>query len=409
MFQVKSFLSIVASCINRMRSVTTNITDYNVGSVARTLIEAPAQEIDELYQQMLHGLVEAIPVSVYSSFNFPALAASPATGLIRVTITANAAPVLVPGGTAFVRPDGAVTYAATADTTIAAGNTYADVPVAATTAGTLGNLVVNTSFSPSSPPPGFVSAINLAAFTNATDAETAAQQKTRFQQYIQTLARATDASLKYAATQKVYLTDAAGNIVEKVGSCAIIEPYKSDPTQPTGLVYIYIHNGVGGTSQNLVQFGQQVIDGYYDASGNPVSGYKAAGTKAIVAAAPEQPLNISAGLTVGYGYDQAATAAAVQSALYAYVLGIPLGQPFLGAKATQIAMETAGVLDFNMTTPGAGDVAVGNTVKLMPGSIIVAGGMSVAAAATPSATASLTTAIQMDAAGTASTGATVHF
>ena len=37
---------IIASEINRARATTTRITDYNVGSVARTLLEAPAQEIE---------------------------------------------------------------------------------------------------------------------------------------------------------------------------------------------------------------------------------------------------------------------------------------------------------------------------------------------------------------------------
>ena len=61
-FQIKNFASIVASMINRMSATQNKVTDFNVGAVGRTLIEAPAIEIDQLYQQMFNGLKEAIPV-----------------------------------------------------------------------------------------------------------------------------------------------------------------------------------------------------------------------------------------------------------------------------------------------------------------------------------------------------------
>ena len=51
-FQIKSFNDIVLSQINHARSVTEKITDFAPGSVARTLMEAPAVEVEELYLQM---------------------------------------------------------------------------------------------------------------------------------------------------------------------------------------------------------------------------------------------------------------------------------------------------------------------------------------------------------------------
>src|SRR3546814_7934576 len=85
-FQTKDFVSIVASMINWMRSTQSKITDFNIGSVARTMVEAPAAEIDELYQQFFFGLKEAIPVSVYQSFDFEPIEAVPAAGLVRISI-----------------------------------------------------------------------------------------------------------------------------------------------------------------------------------------------------------------------------------------------------------------------------------------------------------------------------------
>lgn len=48
-FQIKDFASIVASQINHARAVSDKITDFQPGSVARTIMEAPAVEIEELY------------------------------------------------------------------------------------------------------------------------------------------------------------------------------------------------------------------------------------------------------------------------------------------------------------------------------------------------------------------------
>ena len=68
MFQLKDFQSIVASMVNFLRSATTEITDFSVGSVERTILEAPAVEIDQLYQEMFAGLREGIETSVFRSF-----------------------------------------------------------------------------------------------------------------------------------------------------------------------------------------------------------------------------------------------------------------------------------------------------------------------------------------------------
>ncbi len=51
-FQIKDFTSIVASMVNHMRGTQKKVTDFQKGSVARTLVEAAAVENEELYLQM---------------------------------------------------------------------------------------------------------------------------------------------------------------------------------------------------------------------------------------------------------------------------------------------------------------------------------------------------------------------
>ena len=101
-FQIKDFVSIVASQINHARSVTDKITDYLPGSVARTLIEAPAIEVEELYMQMLLGLRDAIPAATFLSFGFDKLPAARAHGYVSISLDpAPTVPIIVPLGTIF--------------------------------------------------------------------------------------------------------------------------------------------------------------------------------------------------------------------------------------------------------------------------------------------------------------------
>jgi len=84
-FQVKKFNSIVASMINWVSSSTDKITDFNTGSVVRTLLEAIASELEELYYQLLKAVEEAIEEAIYRTFNFPKNPAERSTGTVTFT------------------------------------------------------------------------------------------------------------------------------------------------------------------------------------------------------------------------------------------------------------------------------------------------------------------------------------
>ena len=371
-FQTKTFLSIVASMVNRMRVSTNQITDYNVGSVARTLVEAPAQEIDELYQQMLNGLIEGIQTSVFTSFNFPALGATAATGLIRVVISVQSAAVLIPATTLITRVDGSMSYIVSSDITIPIGQSFVDVPVAAQVVDVAGNMDAGTQLTLGIPIAGFVSASNLAPFVNGSPPETPEQHKTRFNAYIQTLSRGTSASLLYALTRLTFLQDALGNVLERVATANIDEPYKSDPAQPVGLVNIYIHNGVGGTSSALVARANAVLQGYVDQNGNNIPGYIAAGVHMVLFVASEQSLDVSGMLTIASPFDQGVVVAAVTSVLFTYIQGIPVGLPYLPAVANELVMQVDGVTNWVPSSP-ANYIPVTFNTKLTPGSFVILG------------------------------------
>ncbi|CAB4137099.1 Baseplate protein J-like [uncultured Caudovirales phage] len=364
-FQIKDFVSIAAAMLNWMRGSQTNLTDFSVGSVSRTLVEAPAVEIDELYQQMFNGIREAIPTAIYHAFNFDLLPPAAATGLVRVTITSSVTDTVIPAGTTFARPDSPVSYSSAVDVTIAAGNTTGDVLVLAGEAGPAGNAPAGLSWTMTPSPATFVSASNIAGFYSGTAAETEDGRKTRFAAYVQSLARGTVAALEYgAATAALY--DVAGNITERVMWAKVVEPYLSDPLQPVGWVQLYVHNGVGSTSAGLVTRAAEVIHGYYDAKGNPVPGWKAAGVQVDVAAATQTAVPVTGAIYAETGYAAASLVAPVQAAIAAYLTELPIGGPAYRAEIIAAAMGVPGVRNFTLAAPATDNIPAA-TVKLWPG------------------------------------------
>lgn len=368
-FQIKDFVSIVASMINHAKATQDKITDFNIGSVVRTLIEAPAVEIDELYQQMFNGLMESIPVAIYNSFEFDRLSATPANGTIRVTITSQGSAVVIPSGTEFASTSLTVKFTSQTDATITAGNTYVDVFVSCSTSGVASNIAASVSFTMTPAPAGFVSASNAAAFTNGSDEETDDQRKGRFAEFIASLNHGTGAALLYGLKTS-QLTDVNGLVTEYVKHASVYEPYIDDNQQPIAWVQCFIHNGTTGASSNLIARAAEVIDGYYDSNGNPVSGWKAAGVKVDVAAAANVTVAVTATLTAEAGYSSAALITQVTAAIQAYLYGLDIGKPALRAEIIAAAMAIEGVYNFVMTVPAV-DTTTTHAQKIVPGTFTI--------------------------------------
>lgn len=376
-FQIKNFVSIAASMVNRMKVTQSQITDFNIGAVGRTLVEAPAAEIDQLYQQMFNGLVEAVPVSVFQSFSFPPLAAAGATGTIQVTISAQTTATVIEAGALFSSTVTSTQFAATTTTIIPAGTTTVAVAVAATTTGSATNLVVDVPFTMTPSPAGFVSATNLAPFVNGQDAETSAQQQVRFNAFIASLPRGTIPALYYGMSVASVL-DANGNVIERPVFTSVVEPYVTDGTQPVGLVLCYIHNGVGSTSSALVTNATASLYGYYTSAGVAVPGYKAAGVKVVLAAATEVAVNVAGAITAAAGYSKVDTVVngvtvpglitLATAAIFSYLQSIPIGKSALVAELYALVMAIPGVYNYAPTLPAA-DVTSTNSQKIMPGTI----------------------------------------
>lgn len=365
MFQIKDFTSIVASMLNHMRGTQDKITDFNVGSVARTLVEAPAIEIEELYQNMFFGLKEAIPTSVFLSFGFDALPAEAASGVLRFSAPSPAAAqVVIPAGTRVTAIGGGLAYVTQSDAIIQIGQSGVDAMAWCETTGANTNVLAGTLTLLSAAIQGVGSVTNPAAFDNGRDLETDDERKARFQGYISTLPRGTVSAVAYGA-RSATVKDASGQTVESVRYAVIVEPYLTDTNIPVGLVECYIHNGVGGTSAELVASAQQIIDGYRLSDGTAVPGWKAAGVIVNTMAAPEVNVSVSGSLTVDSSANEADAIAAASAAVSDYLQTLNIGAPAIRSEIIAKIMSVSGVYNVTLSTP-ASDIAVSAQQKIMP-------------------------------------------
>ena len=369
MFQIKDFTSIAAGLINVVRATTNKVTDFNRGSVIRTMLEATAAEIEELYLQMYLGIKEAIPVSVFTTFGFNRQAAESAGGTIRFSTGGSLASsvIPIPLGTVVRVPGTSLTYATTVASSIAIGNSYVDVLVAAQASGLAGNVGADLITELVTPVAGVASVTNPSPFVNGRDVETDDERRVRFQGYISSLARGTKAAITYGA-KTVTLTDGFGTVTEYVAHANVIEPWVADSAQPISLVRVYIHNGSSATSGTLVTRCQQVIDGYYD-GGTAVPGWKAAGVQCIVSAASDQAVNVTGTVTIASGYSSVDVLAACTNAVKDYLQGMAVGEDVrLSELVAIIRRDVEGAFNVTLSAP-TGDVAVADNAKAISGTV----------------------------------------
>ena len=275
MFQIKDFHSIVAGMLNHMRRTQDRVTDYHIGSVARTLIEAPAVEIDEYYQRVLHGLLEAIPVAVYNAFDFRALDAVAASGFVRFSVgVLRDVPILIPAGTVVKRPDSRLRYVVQESTPLPAGEWYVDVRVVSEFAGLDGNTDAGTITELVGAIDGVVGVANQNPIIGGREEESADERKTRFIDYIGSLSRGTVWAVTYAA-RRARVLDSAGIPIECVTRIGLSED--------AGQADIYLWGSGGAPSDDLIAAAQSLIDGAFDPETQTwTPGYRPVGVRVSV-------------------------------------------------------------------------------------------------------------------------------
>lgn len=285
MFRTRNFLEIASNLISSMRSTQSQITDFNVGSVNRSLLEAPAAEIDQLYTEMANGLIEGIPTAIYRSFDFDLLPPQRANGVLRFIIGGGGtSEVRIPLGFIAATPGG-IKFQTAEEVIVPPGQGTADVLAVALEPGPLSNVSAGSITKRVGAGNNIASVTNPEAFANGRDQETTSERKLRFIEFVRTLAHGTVESLVYIAKTASILDPRTGAAVERV--------LRAKVEETVGHVRLHIYNGAGNTTNALVTRTQQLIDGFDDPdTGLPVPGYRPAGMKTVVIAMAEIPVPV---------------------------------------------------------------------------------------------------------------------
>lgn len=341
-FTPKPFADITADMIEGVRGRTDKITDFNVGSVIRTLLEANAIELDDYYQAIYFGLLEAIPTSIYIGFGFDLLPAVAASGTISFTRIGASDALTIPAGTVLTSLAGN-TYTTDAGLVLAINQTIGTVRASATVAGASGNadpnaLSLTTTFSAA------ITATNLSSMAAGQDAETDDQRAQRFALFIKSIARGTISAIEYAATIPSIKNETTGVVIEKTQRVSTYE-------EP-GHVMLYIHNGSTGATSGLVTAVQAMIDGYRDPQTlSWVGGYRPTGMRVEVVAMTETPLDVSIEVTKRASASQAAVTNLLLGAIGRYIRAAMPNQTVRPIDIVNAALAVDGVDKVTVTSP----------------------------------------------------------
>ena len=173
---------IIKSEINDILTHTDKINDFTTGSIARTMVEAEALEIEKLYYYTLENLKHAIDESVTTAFGFTRKKATYAYGDVLVRLSAPLTQDLViDRGTLFysTNPNYQQQYRTNVAYRIPKGSQSFTIVVYCTVIGTYGNIPENT-INRSTDIGELFSVTNPEAFNTGTDEENPEAAKIRF-------------------------------------------------------------------------------------------------------------------------------------------------------------------------------------------------------------------------------------
>ena len=347
-FTPKAFADIAAGMIEHLRLSTDQITDFNVGSVARSLLEATAVELDDYYQEVYAGLLRAIPTAIYVGFGFnqrPAVAAAGLARFTRVDTPGNDQEIVIPAGTRLVAQHGAY-YVTDALVVLTPQTTTASVTISAEVVGAAGNAdpgqIQFVAFSYAH----LVAVTNPAAISGGEDAESEDQRALRFALFIQSLARGTPAALEYAATLPALYHPVTGVLYERVQRAAVQET--------PGHVDLFVYNGSYGASAALVAAVQAEVDGYWDpAASQWRGGFRPAGMRVDVQAMSASPVSVALEITRTVGAEATTVEQAVRGALERRLRGALPGEVVRPIDVINTVLAVTGVEQVVILAPTA--------------------------------------------------------
>lgn len=234
---IKSFQELYSSTLTWISVRTDKLTDFSIGSAARTLVESFCLQLEEFYFDTSQAVRYAIENAIYDAFGFKKKTSSKATGQIQV-IFKNPLEYrqVFAKGTQFstsLKRSPVLYFESTELVTAEVGSISISIPVQCVNAGTIGNIMANEITNIVIDSPIIETVSNPNPFFNGADEESNAERKLRFKEYIRSLQRGTKEAILYGAKTvpgvagvwvddryigfvNVYAHDSNGNLPEEL-------------------------------------------------------------------------------------------------------------------------------------------------------------------------------------------------
>lgn len=315
MFTPKSFKEILNDMVGWVTLTTDKITNFRVGSVVRTILEAVSIEIEQLYFQVRKMFRYAISESVYTSFDFNKLPAKKSTGYVRLVFAQPLTVQLVlPKGFLFsTQPsnsEAVLRFETPEEYLFPVGTASANIMVQCTTPGVVGNIESMAIRYTVSPIMELSQVYNDIPFYDGADEEAIEDRKKRFALFVTTLSRGTLEAVRYA--------------VVKVPGVTGTYLYESP-----GVIFIYAHNSQGELPTELRASILESVDEY-----------KAAGIQIILDQVVTKPVNLVVQVEVRYGTDLNYYSELIRDTLIAYLNTFPVS---VGLSNSEVVTKIMGI------------------------------------------------------------------
>lgn len=286
-FERKSMEYITNRMINWAQGVSTKLTDFRVGSKSRTLIEALAVVVEEQYDKVFRGLRQLIEDNIYAIFSFSKVPVVYTTGVVTFSRSSPADQnYLIPAGTMLMSQatqyNSPIRYYTSVDALLATGEMSVDVDVICDLPGVQGNIPSGSLITFVQKPAGIETVTNMLEFITGKEEESKEDQKSRFQAFMEAQTRGVLQAIELGAVQAKVLDQVTGATLEYIIQAQAVEYLP----ERIGEVDLYIFNGSGEASPEIKTAVAKILDGYYNADGSPVYGYRPAGILVYIYSAP---------------------------------------------------------------------------------------------------------------------------
>lgn len=341
---------ITSNALLTLLASTNQVTNLNVGSLVRSILDALGAESARLEQEIHDQVAQAILNAAYQIWQITPLQATASVYQLQFSNTTGN-PVNIAQGTQVTIPNSSLIWTTQSPITVPAGTTSnpgtATVNATCTVTGSQTNVPANTITLLVNPISGIsVTNPNAQAIVPGTDAETPTQTQARLANAVATIHRGDANAIAAGLLKDAYLTDSSGNITEQVTKALAVD-------YSPGVAYVYAANASGSLSSQLQSFAQQVVNGYTDASGVVHIGYKAAGVQATVYPALANPVNVAVSILPAAGVQYQNITSQVQAAITAFFNALDIEQSFQLGAFIRALVAVPGVADVDVTSPTA--------------------------------------------------------